>query len=168
MNKEEIIPFLKEIEVEAEKLFLNKLEDAVEGRVKKLEDIPWPNYTLMHRLYPDNALVKRGVLTKMGKKFNADQSSYNVVDIFNQEGEIKYSIDSISSHPPYFNLSAEEKFIINGPDPKIAKAVKKDVDLMFDYDYLDRETIINEFSSAIADDTVEQPNPKFSDEWMYE
>ena len=39
MNKEEIIPFLKEIEVEAEKLFLNKLEDAVEGRVKKLEDI---------------------------------------------------------------------------------------------------------------------------------
>jgi len=156
MDKKNITAFLKEIEIESEKLFLMKLEDATEKRMTKIEDMPWPNYTLMHKLFPKNALCKRQVLTPAGKAFIADNSKYNVMDVFNQNAKLKYSVETLQSHPPYLNLSAEQKFIVES-DLKVAKQVGEDVKAMISNDRADRDTGLEELAAELAANTLKPP-----------
>jgi hypothetical protein len=118
-----ITEFLQRVEVAAEKIFLEKLDDAITGKIKKLEDMPWPNYTLMHKLFPEFALCKRQVITDLGKRFIADPSKYNVMDVFNQGAELNFNIDGIRSHPPYLNVGVIRDLII----PKLDKTKKEEV-----------------------------------------
>lgn len=149
-----MIEFLHTVETAAEKIFLGKLDEAITGKIKKIEDMPWPNYTLMHELFADCALTKRNAVTATGKQFIANESDYTVVDIFNQNAELRYNVDTMRSHPPYLNTSLLRNVIVPALDKKepaqakLADSKIIESNTMMQNDHIEREYALTDALST--------------------
>lgn len=96
---EKIPTILSKINQRAESLALELLQKAVEGHFKSESDFEWPNLTLIELCFSDYLAD------------SANLGKYEIVDVFNYNNDLKYSVEDYESYGPLLSNDEEIKLL---------------------------------------------------------
>lgn len=88
---------LNKIIIMAENLIMENFKQVINGEIKTSKDIEWPNYVLIKKYY------------EKYETNDADIKLDDIVDIFNENNDVKYSVEDYDTYSPLLSLSGEEK-----------------------------------------------------------